>query len=118
MSMKPEKTQRVEGASKTNRPEQKPTATDPQRQGGPPKDATLNSLFRTFIRKTNSRRTTKDIYRQILSRNLKSEDLQEQTLGMFQFLLSFQGTYGNDHARQLAGQFLDAQVERETADCP
>ena len=118
MSMKPEKSQRVEGASKTNRPEQKPTATDPQRQGGPPKDATLNSLFRTFIRKTNSRRTTKDIYRQILSRSRKSEDLQEQTLGMFQFLLSFQGTYGNDHARQLAGQFLDAQVERETADCP
>ena len=118
MSMKPEKPRRIEDASKTRRPGQKPTATDPQRQGSPPKDATLNSLFRTFIRKTNSRRTTKDIYRQILSRSRESEDLQDQTLGMFQFLLSFQGAYGNDHARQLAGQFLDAQVERETTDCP
>ena len=118
MSMKPEKPRRIEDASKPRRPGQKSTATDPQRQGSPPKDATLNSLFRTFIRKTNSRRTTKDIYRQILSRSRESEDLQDQTLGMFQFLLSFQGAYGNDHARQLAGQFLDAQVERETTDCP
>ena len=117
MSMKPEKPRRIEDASKPRRPGQKSTATDPQRQGSPPKDATLNSLFRTFIRKTNSRRTTKDIYRQILSRSRESEDLRDQTLGMFQFLLSFQGAYGNDHARQLAGQFLDAQVERETTDC-
>lgn len=77
-----------------------------ERRGGPPKDSVLNSLLRSYIRKTNDTSRIDEIYGDILNRSTQSDDLKKQSIAMFQLMLSFPDRYGTDHAQKLAKQFL------------
>ena len=82
-------------------------------KGKTPSDAQLNTLMRSFIRKTNSRQTNEDIFADIRSRSRESAELREQCVAMFQFLLSSDGRYGNDNALDLAKRFLGQVAESD-----
>ncbi|MDA7511007.1 hypothetical protein N8766_03040 [bacterium] len=77
-----------------------------ERRGGPPGDSVLNSLLRSYIRKTNDNSRIDEIYGDILNRSTESDDLQKQSIAMFQLMLSFPDRYGTDHAQKLAKEFL------------
>ncbi len=79
-----------------------------ERRGGPPKDTVLNSLLRSFIRKTNDNARIDVIYADILKRTEESEDLLQEGVAMFQLMLSFPDRYGSEHAQKLAREFLKA----------
>jgi hypothetical protein len=85
-----------------------PSAVAPKRvrRGGPPGDSVLSSLLRSYIRKTNDNSRIDEIYGDILNRSTESDDLQKQTIAMFQLLLSFPDRYGTDHAQKLSKEFL------------
>lgn len=77
-----------------------------ERRGGPPEDSVLNSLLRSYIRKTNDDSRIDEIYGDILNRSTESDDLQKQSIEMFQLMLSFPDRYGTEHAQKLAKGFL------------
>jgi hypothetical protein len=77
-----------------------------ERRGGPPEDSVLNSLLRSYIRKPNDNSRIDEIYGDILNRSTESDDLQKQSIEMFQLILSFPDRYGTEHAQKLATEFL------------
>ena len=79
-----------------------------ERRGGPPEDSVLDTLLRSFIRKTNDNDRTDSIHRDIVSRTEESDDLRKQGIAMFQLMLSFPDRYGTEHAQVLAKAFLKA----------
>ena len=79
-----------------------------QRRGGPPEESVLNSLLRSYIRKTNDEARIDSVYADIVKRTEESEDLRKQGIAMFQLMLSFPDRYGTEHAQDLAKQFLKA----------
>ena len=89
-------------------------AVGPTAKGKPPTDAQLNSLMRSFMRKTNSRQPNGAIFADIQSRSRDSAELREQSVAMFQFLLSSDGRYGNDDALDLAQRFLGHAAESDS----
>ena len=66
------------------------------------------------MRKTNSRQTNGAIFADIQSRSRDSAELREQSVAMFQFLLSSDGRYGNDDALDLAQRFLGQAAESDS----
>ncbi len=78
----------------------------PKRRGGPPSDARLESLLRSFIRKTNDSERTKAVFADITSRAAETDDLTKQAIAMFQLMLSFPDRYGTEQAQNLARKFL------------
>jgi len=90
------------------RPGNPKTATDakPKRQGAPPKDPELNSLLRSFIRKTHENARVEEIFADIETRAGQSEALMGEAVEMFKLMLSYRDNYGTRHAQSLAEDFL------------
>ena len=88
------------------RPGKRTELDAPKATGKAPTDAQLNSLMRAFIRKSNSRQINDEIFQDIQTRSQESPDLREQSVAMFQFVLSGNGRFGNDQARELSRKFL------------
>lgn len=76
------------------------------RQGKPPEDPELNSLLRSFIRKTNDDERNDSIFSDIQKRASESEALNAEAVEMFKLMLSFRNNYGTPHAQQRAEAFL------------
>lgn len=77
-----------------------------ERRGAPPEDPTLNSLLRSYIRKTNDEARINEIFGEIEERSQESDALHQEAIAMFQLMLSFPDRYGTDHAQTLARNFL------------
>ena len=86
------------------KPDEKKPAV--QRRGAPPKDPELNSLLRSYIRKTNEDAQVDEIFADIQKRAKGNKDLGQQTVAMFQLMLSYPDRYGSKHAQELARRFL------------
>lgn len=78
----------------------------PQRKGQPPVDPQLNSLLRSLIRKTQTPEQIDTIISSIQERSTKSDDLKDQTIQMFQLMLSFRDRYGSEYAQEKAEKLL------------
>lgn len=78
------------------------------RQGKPPEDPELNSLLRSFIRKTHDAAQVDAIFADIQKRAKVNDDLTTEAVEMFKLMLSFRERYGTDHAQELAEGFLKA----------
>lgn len=89
--------------------EKKPTV---QRRGAPPTDPELNSLLRSYIRKTNEAGRVDEIFADIQRRAGESKELGKQTVAMFQLMLSYPDRYGSKHAQKLARKFLSDRGEK------
>ena len=85
---------------------------NPNRRGGPPQDAQLNSLLRSYIRKDNTNERVDDVLASILKRSKESDDLEKQSIAMFQLMLSYPDNYGSAHAKKLARAFLAERGEK------
>ena len=81
-----------------------------KREGSPPDDDALQTLLRSYIRKTNGDGKVDDLFAEIKARAAESEDLHRQTIEMFKLMLSFRDNYGTEHAQQLAEGFLKAET--------
>lgn len=77
-----------------------------ERRGGPPEDDILESLLRSYIRKTHEAPRIDELYQKIVERSRESEGLDKQAIAMFQLMLSFPDRYGTAHAQELARGFL------------
>ena len=81
-------------------------APNTKRVGKPPKDAQLNTLLRSFIRKTNEAERAEEVYAEIVARAAESDALRGETIEMFKLMLSHRDRYGIAHAQELAEGFL------------
>ena len=94
-------------ASEAPEPEgPKADGAKPKRRGKAPEDATLNSLLRSYIRKTNDPARVEEIFGQIEKRRQESDRLHQQAIEMFQLMLSFPERYGTEEAQVKARAFL------------
>ena len=87
-----------------------------KREGSPPDDGALQTLLRSYIRKTNGDGKVDDLFAEIKARAAESEDLHGQTIEMFKLMLSFRDNYGTQHAQQLAEGFLKAETSNAAAE--
>ncbi len=77
-----------------------------KREGKPPEDPELNSLLRSFIRKTNDNERADEVFASIKTRAEESDELKTETVEMFRLMLSFRDRYGTEYAQGLAESFL------------
>lgn len=82
---------------------------NPNRVGKPPEDSQLNTLLRSFIRKTNDPARADEVYADIVARAAESDELNAEVIEMFKLMLSFRDNYGIPHAQGLAETFLRDQ---------
>jgi hypothetical protein len=101
---------RVESPETTQEPSTNAGTPPPVqvRQGKPPEDPELNSLLRSFIRKTHDAAQVDAIFADIEKRAGLNDDLKTEAVEMFKLMLSFRDRYGSDHAQELAEGFLKA----------
>ena len=80
-----------------------------QAPGQPPEDPELNTLLRSFIRKTNDDPRTDQIFAEIKPGLDRANPWEGETVEMFKLMLSFRDRYGTKHAQELAESFLETQ---------
>ena len=96
----------------TRRPVAQKEKPNPNRRGGLPQDAQLNSLLRSYIRTGNTNERVDDVFASIQKRSKESDDLEKQSIAMFQLILSDPDKYGSAHAKKLAQEFLAERGEK------
>lgn len=93
--------------SPQERPTKPETETSPNvRRGAAPTDPALNTALRSFIRQNATEAAVEEIFETIENRAETSDDLTQQSISMFQLMLSYPDRYGIPRAQELAKEFL------------
>lgn len=90
------------------RDQDKPPPDAPGRKlpGKAPDDSELQTLLRSFIRKTNADERVDQVFADIVERAKTSRELTKQAVEMFKLVVGLKDRYGTPHAHELAEKYI------------